>query len=228
MKLLRSVAGCAAFAVTTMLAAPPAADEGEPHEAPPTPPATPDLPRPSGLRVALRTGLALPFGEAFTASGQLTDTITGYVPVRLDVGYRFAHLFYIGGVAQIAKVIPNGCPSGSSCSGTDTRFAFMVAYHLRPTSTLDPWFGAGMGYEALKVSRSVDSSSVDISTRGFELLDLELGLDLRPTPSLRLGPVLSSSIGSYSRVAVNGTRTADFDTSTHAWVMLGFRGAFDL
>lgn len=189
---------------------------------------TPELPKPSGLRLALRTGLALPLGQAFTASGLMSDTITASVPVRLDVGYRFARHFYAGGAAQIATIIPNGCPSGSSCSGTDVRFGLMVAYHARPTRTVDPWLGAGVGYEILDVSRSVGGSSVDISARGIEVLDLELGVDLRPTRSLRLGPVLSSSIGKYTRVAVNGTPTADFDTATHAWVMLGFRGAFDL
>jgi outer membrane protein len=221
------LAAVAAFALATSIAAPASAqesDDGAEREAA----NGAAVPSPSGLRVALRTGVARPLGQAFTASGAMTDTITGYVPVRLDVGYRFARHFYVGVAAQIATIIPSGCPSGSSCSGSDARVGIMAAYHLRPTRTVDPWAGVGIGYEALSVSRTVGGSSVDISARGFEILDLELGVDLRLTRSLRVGPVLSSSIGSYTRLAVNGTRTADFDTSTHAWVMLGFRGAFDL
>ena len=37
-------------------------------------------PSASGLRFGLRTGVALPFGSAFSGSGSLSDTITGYVP----------------------------------------------------------------------------------------------------------------------------------------------------
>lgn len=183
---------------------------------------------PSGVRVALRSGVAVPLGEAFVTSGKLSSTITGYVPLRLDLGYRFARHFYVGVAAQLAVIVPNGCPEDSRCSGTSSRFGAMVAYHLLPDRPFDPWLGAGMGFETLKVSRAVNGTGVDVSARGLELLDVELGADVRATRALRLGPVLSTSIGRYTTVSVNGTPTRDFDTALHAWVMFGFRGAFDL
>jgi hypothetical protein len=185
-------------------------------------------PSPSGLRVAVRSGLALPMGEAFVSSGLLSDTIAAYVPLRLDVGYRIERHFYVGAAAQVAAILPNDCPPGASCSGSNMRFGVMLAYHLLPTRIVDPWVGAGVGFELLRMSRSVSGTSVDIAARGLELLDLELGADLRPNASFRVGPVLSTSIGRYARVAVNGASTGDFDSSLHAWVMLGLRGAFDL
>jgi hypothetical protein len=185
-------------------------------------------PTPSGPRIALRSGVAVPFGYAFTASGALSDTITGYVPLRLDVGYRIARHYYIGVDAQLATVLPNACPVGGSCSGSDLRFGVMAAYHLLPGSVVDPWLGLGTGYEHLRVSRTVDGSTGKISARGLELLDLDIGVDVRPTRSLRLGPVLSSSIARYTRVSLNGSSTSDFDPALHAWVLLGFRGAYDL
>lgn len=184
--------------------------------------------RPSGVRLALRSGVAAPLGEAFVASGALSDTITGYVPLRLDLGYRIAHHFYVGVAAQLATIVPNGCPLRSSCSGTNSRFGVMVAYHALPTRTFDPWVGVGMGFEMLSTSRSLDGTKVDIAARGFELLDVELGADVRPSRALRIGPVISTSIARYTTITVNGTPTSDFDTSLHAWVMLGLRGAFDL
>jgi hypothetical protein len=220
--LVLVVTGAATCATPAVAAA--AEGEGEGQEASPSA----DLPTPSGLRVALRSGVALPLGDAFSASGAMSDTITGSIPVRLDVGYRFARHFYVGAVGQLAAIVPNSCVSDARCSGSDMRLGAMIAAHLLPTRLVDPWLGVGIGYESLSVSRSVGGSSVDISARGLEIFDVELGVDLRPTRSLRLGPVISSSIGSYTRVAVNGTPTSDFATSTHAWVMLGFRGAYDL
>jgi hypothetical protein len=85
-----------------------------------------------------------------------------------------------------------------------------------------------MGYERLVVSRTVDGSTGEIAARGLELVDLDIGVDLRPTRSLRIGPVLSSSLARYTRVSINGTSTTDFDPALHAWVLLGFRGAYDL
>lgn len=184
--------------------------------------------RPSGIRVGLRSGVALPLGQAFVASGVLSDTITAYVPLRLDAGYRIDRHFYVGFIAQLAAIMPNGCGAGDRCSGTNSRFGAMLAYHLRPARALDPWLGVGMGFEILSTSRSLDGTKVDIAARGLELFDLELGADLRPSRALRIGPVLSTSIGRYSSITVNGTPTRDFDMALHAWVMLGIRGAFDL
>ena len=185
-------------------------------------------PSPSGPRVGLRSGLAVPVGTAFTSSGAMYETMSGYVPLRLDVGYRIASHFYIGANAQLAVVLPKACPSGASCTGGDGRVGVMAAFHLLPHGVVDPWVGVGMGFEWLTVSRTVDGTTVDINARGLELVDFELGADLRPTPFFRIGPVLSSSVARYTRIAVNGTETSDFEPSLHSWVMLGVRGAFDM
>jgi opacity protein-like surface antigen len=218
---------CAAWVAAVMASSQGAAAADSEPEAP-SPPPRADEPSASGLRIGLRTGMALPVGDAFVSSGPLTDTIRAYVPLRLDLGYRIARHFYVGADVQLAALVPNNCPSGASCSGHDIRFGALVAYHLLPSEKVDPWIAAGMGFEMLNISRSSGGANVDFSARGLELLDVELGADIRPNASLRLGPVLSSSIGRFARVSVNGASTADFDTALHAWVMLGFRGAFDL
>jgi hypothetical protein len=219
----RGTWACAALVLATSsaLAAPALADErpvaqgaGEPS--------------PSGVRLALRSGVAVPVGEAFVASGALSDTIAGYVPLRLDLGYRLTRYLYVGAVGQMAVIVPSGCPAGGSCAGSDSRFGAMVAIHLLPSRVLDPWFGVGMGVETLRVSRAAGGSKVDITARGFELLDVDLGVDVRATRALRIGPVLSTSLGRFSSFWINDTKTRDFDTSLHAWVMAGLRGAFDL
>jgi opacity protein-like surface antigen len=183
---------------------------------------------PTGPRFGLRTGVGLPVGSAFAGSGGLSDTISAYVPLRLDVGYRIERHFYVGIDGQVAAIIPNGCTSGFRCSGTNTRVGVMVAYHLLPTKVIDPYLGIGTGYEVLHTSRSIGDASVGITARGFELIDAELGADVRLGRAWRIGPVVSGSFGRYTSIAVNGTTSTDFDALQHVWINLGVGGAFDL
>jgi len=190
--------------------------------------ASTDAIAPSGVRFAVRSGYALPIGSAFQASGSLSDTVSGYVPIRLDVGYRFRDHFYAGAVGQLAQIIPNQCPSGASCGGTDTRISFMLAAHLFPHRRLDPWLGVGMGFETYGVTRSIEGSKTTINAKGLELCNADLGIDYHPYRGLRVGPVLSTSIGQFTELSVNGVTTKDFQPQLHAWVLLGVRGAYDL
>lgn len=185
-------------------------------------------PTPNGPRLALRSGFALPVGSAFYASGSLSDTIAGYVPVRIDLGWRFREHFYAGAFGQLAEIVPNNCPSGATCSGENARMGFMLAAHLFPRRMLDPWLGLGMGYEMHDVTRVVDGFQSRISARGIELLDADIGIDVRAWKGLRVGPVLSMSMGQFTQASVNDVATKDFQTQTHGWVLLGVRGAYDL
>lgn len=226
---MRARARARAAAVALLACAVPSASPAGAAE-PDGPPASDGRaqPAPSGPRAGVRSGVAIPLGTVFTSSGAMDETMAMSVPLRLDLGYRFASHFYAGASAQYAVIVPKACPSGASCSGGDMRVGVTAAFHLLPRRVVDPWIGVGMGFEWLNVSRTVDGATVDVSARGLELLDAELGADLRPIGPLRIGPVLSSSVGRYTRIAVNGTPTTDFTPSLHAWVMVGLRGAFDM
>lgn len=184
--------------------------------------------RASGIRVAVRSGAAVPVGRAFAGSRALSSSVTGYLPLRLDLGYRIDPHVYIGVAGQYAVIVPNDCPGDSRCSGSNSRVGAMVAYHLLPTRLIDPWVGAGVGFEMFDVSRASGGRAVHFSARGAELLDVELGADVRVTRALRLGPVLSTSLARFTAISVNEAPSSEFDTSLHAWIMVGLRGALDL
>jgi len=188
----------------------------------------PPEPRPTGLRLGLRSGVAVPVGQAYEGSGALGDTVAATLPLRVDAGLRLASHVYLGLIGQYGLLFPGDCPAGATCSGSQVRLAGLVALHALPRAAFDPWIGVGAGFEWLSVTRAIAGSEVDLSMRGAELFDLELGVDWRPTPKLRLGPVLSTSLGRYTRVTVNGVPTRDFDGTTHAWIMGAFRVATDL
>ncbi|CAN5924320.1 hypothetical protein BH11MYX4_BH11MYX4_52470 [soil metagenome] len=185
-------------------------------------------PSPTGIRVGVRTGFALPAGQAFNGSGALSDTIQGYVPLRLDLGVRIARHFYVGALVQRAAIVPDACSGELSCTGSNTRFGVLVGLHLRPAAFADPWVAVGLGYEVLSVSRTTATTRLDLDAKGLELVDVELGLDLRPFAGLRVGPAVSTSIGRYTSISLNGRSTSDFNTVMHGWVLFGLRGAWDL
>lgn len=57
----------------------------------------------------------------------LTDTIHGYVPLRLDVGLRLFDRFYVGALVQHAAILPDACDGDLSCTGSDTRIGVLTA-----------------------------------------------------------------------------------------------------
>lgn len=193
------------------------ADEGRTEE-----------PAPFGVRFGARSGFAIPAGTTFGGSGPLSDTVTGYLPVRADAGLRIFDHLYVGALAQLADLLPKACPAEVQCSGSDMRFGAMLAFHVRPRRLLDPWIGAGMGYEIMSVKRTSAANDLRLTARGIELLDLELGVDLRSTSRLRLGPLLSGSLGRYTSIELNGRETRDFESTLHGWAMAGLRGMYDL
>jgi hypothetical protein len=117
---------------------------------------------PQGLELGLRTGYALPLGNSVGAfpggtASSLSDLVTGVLPIWIDAGYRFPHV-YVGAYFQYGIAFINndktGC-GGLDCSSSDVQFGANVHYHLFPDRTLDPWGGVGVGYEFLNFKSSL-------------------------------------------------------------------------
>jgi hypothetical protein len=68
-------------------------------------------------------------------------------------------------------------------TGTLTRFRGGVNahYHLHPSASFDPWVGAGLGGASLKENVALE-------------LNVQVGVDLKPTPSFRVGPFVAPSM----------------------------------
>ncbi len=179
------------------------------------------------LRVAVRTGYAVPAGEVFEGSGSLSDTVAGQIPLRVDLGVRLFGRLYAGGFAHYGVLLPKACPGEMQCSGSNMRFGVTVAVRLFPSGAIDPWIGAGFGYELLTARRALSSTRLDLTARGLELLSVDLGVDVRVSAHIRVGPVVSLAMGRFASVALNGTATRDFGAVLHGWGMMGLRVAYD-
>jgi hypothetical protein len=120
------------------------------------------------------------------------------------------------------------------------RLGVQVQYHFLPKKELDPWLGAGLGYEWLTraTEQSFDGvgTETSITVKGFELINLQGGLDFKVAPGLALGPFLFFSIGRYTSLSgsCSGNTCDDFtprgddpgDDATHYWLLLGVRSTF--
>lgn len=196
----------------------------------------------TGVQVGVRLGYSLPMGESVKDS-KMSDGLKSAIPIQLDVGYRVMPALVVGGFFSYAplqlKDGEQGCPSGADCSNYQMRFGVQGHYHLMPTEKLDPWLGAGIGYEMVGSKASKGSVESSFTYGGLEFLSLQAGADYKVMPKLGIGPYLNFALAQYSStsVKVTGTGVADFDKSEdvpsdkkamHQWLTIGVRGAFDL
>jgi hypothetical protein len=109
--------------------------------------------------------------------------------------------------------------------------------HFLPESALDPWLGAGLGYEVLGLTQSGGDrinpnlpSEEGNSYSGF-FLSLQAGADFKASSSFAMGPFVSAAIGHYNVSSLslpNYDRSDTMDGGIHEWFTLGVRGQFDL
>jgi hypothetical protein len=194
----------------------------------------------SGVALGVRAAYGVPMGPATSANGDdLQKSISGGIPLWFDLGYRVSPRLYIGAFfiyefGFLGSEI-SACQSGGgvSCDIHDIVFGGNLQLHIRPGKRFDPWIGGGAGYELLSFSASANGRGASASISGFQLLDLQVGGDLRFSSSFVLGPFLSLSFGQYdsmSRTDVQGNK-ADMcitNTAVHEWLLIGVRGQYAL
>jgi hypothetical protein len=200
----------------------------------------------STIHFGLRLAYGIPFGDVSGSSSSTTtvggttvtvtqqgasmkDVITGQIPIWLDLGWQATRAFMVGGYFSYGFVllssdVRDGCDArGESCSAGDIRAGLQVQFSFAPGKSVDPWIGAGLGYEWLRLKGNQTSTS-----RGWEIPMLQGGLDF-PAGKSWVGPFIAFTNGRYSRVdrsTNGGTQSDDVPTTaSHQWLFLGVRGA---
>ncbi len=207
----------------------------------------PECPKPA-LELGARTGVALPLGS-IASGAQVSDTLDAQIPVQIDFGFRPDPHLFLGAYGSFGFVLPaSGVCQGGSCSGSDIRAGLEAQYHFRPAHRFDPWVGLGAGYEWLHLASwsagtavqdgdAVNTSTdVKVSLRGWELVNVQAGLDYAVCTGARVGPFVGFSLGefenesqSYTLRGVEHASATDIaQTALHEWLTLGVRGSFDL
>ena len=200
---------------------------------------------PSGIELGLRTGYALPIGNAVGGangglSSTLSDLYNGVVPIWIDAGYRINPHWYVGaffqyGIGLLNENLALGgvCNSGSvSCTGSDIQFGVDAQYHFTPRMAFDPWIGVGAGYEIASASASASGTSASGSYGGPQFFNVQLGGDFKAMRDLGVGPFVMFSTGEYTGCSASapggGGSCSVPSTALHEWFTFGVRGEFDI
>lgn len=199
-----------------------------------------------GLELGARTGYGLPFGKSTGAAGDDLDRITaGQVPLWFDIGMHFSQHFTVAaylsyGIGINSDEISAACDDAAamaagidvSCTNSDVRLGVQFLFHILPESLVDPWVGLGSGFEWLalttRASAGGESASTTFAVSGFEMFNLQAGVDFKLTPRLGLGPFVTFSNGSFSSVKLScenlncNAQSADIaNTASHQWLLFG-------
>ena len=192
----------------------------------------------TGFQLALRTGLAIPFGEADKGES-MSDITSVQVPLIVDIGGKPIPELFLGGYfgfgfGGAAGRLGDACSaSGASCLSVSLRLGVEAQYHILPSAGVNPWIGYGIGYESVAISMSDNGESASISSAGLEFAHFMGGVDVRMTRVFGIGPFVDVALGKYSSVSSDSSNrssvTVDIDSSrrtTHGWVILGARMVF--
>lgn len=195
--------------------------------------------------LGLRLGYALPMGAVAEnndgSSSNMSDTVSGHVPIWIDAGYMlssdvmfgFYTQYAFGGVAGPLKAqCAQASSAGISCSASDVRFGIQFQYHSARGQKVDPWLGVGVGYEWLTVNVSGAGQDGSTTAQGFEFFNLQAGLDFKASHDWGFGPFISFSLGQYGSTSNSGSVArvspgGDIaNPALHEWLTFGVRGTF--
>jgi hypothetical protein len=180
-----------------------------------------------GVSLGARLAFAIPMGS-LAQNENLSDGFSGGIPVVIEAAFRFNRNISAGLAGQYAYMVTKNCDTGASCSGADYQILLQAIYNARLGSTLDPWFGLGVGYEQLSLTESGGGIDGSVSVSGWGLAMVEIGGDFAAGPQVDVGPFVSLSVGKYGSASSGGNSADIPNTAYHEWLQIGVRGTFNL
>jgi len=185
-----------------------------------------------GLQLGARIGYSLPTGTLAggSPSTHISDLETAAVPLGIDLGYRFAPTFYLGGtLAWGPGIAPNAqgsCPVTASCSREDTQIRVEARVYFAPEAQVGWWMAFGAGWEIADFSQSAGTSSVVARLTGPILADIQLGFESRKGLG-RIGPYLGVTFAEFLTEDFNPPTSGSIqDPGVHEWITVGLRGSY--
>jgi len=185
-----------------------------------------------GFQGSLRYGYARPVGGLQPQAGlELTSLVDSERPLVLDLGWRFGTNPFVGAYGSIATGEPGSTyadPCGlANCALTSYRFGIEVQVSILPSERLNPWVGAGLGYDFTRLEIEERRGKVTIGVRGWEAPRLLAGVDYRFSRYFAFGPYIDFAVGLYTDRTVDtprySTERSIDQTEAHGWFSAGLR-----
>ena len=195
----------------------------------------------TGFQAHFRTGVSIPGGRATGDPGdKLARRYAWQIPFAVDLGAKVTRSIFIGGYLQLGfgaegsdARVEDLCDDDDrdfendvSCSAVSVRLGLEAQYHFEPASTMNPWLGYGIGFEAGSQSLNDSTGYNEMNTAsGITWAQLSGGLDFRN--AVGFGPYAELAFGRYmqtrTRVEDTESTTSIDDRAWHVWATLGLR-----
>lgn len=179
-------------------------------------------------------------GGHLTQAYGLRSQVDGAAVFGVDLQFNVSPNFTLGGYLDLGAVERRGdCPVGQhECEDGILRLGVSARYHARPGRGVDPWFGVGTGFTSLWFTNRQEGDYLrrNLTYVGFDLLNLQAGVDFSLGRVFSLGPYIAFNNGVYTGVSeetsggpYGETRNTDRLSSPtlHTWTTLGIRGKFN-
>jgi opacity protein-like surface antigen len=180
----------------------------------------------NALEIGVNTGYSQGFGKIARGEtvGRTADAGFG---AGLNLAYRATPGMSIGAVGQFQGFNPDD-RLGSDAKVRGVTAGVDATFHFAPYERVDPFLSLGSGYRLLWTMPKGPRN--DVLTHGFELARLNLGLDMRVSPDIAVGPMIGADLdmfvwrnpeGSAGNSEIDGRRVSTF-------IYGGVQGRFDV
>jgi hypothetical protein len=176
----------------------------------------------------LMVGAGYSQGTMSPATGtSATDLTKAGGAFSLQAGYRFAPQFALHLFGEFNEFVP-GDRLTSNAGARGGVAGINGTFHLLPYNRLDPWVRLGTGYRMLWTTNQ--PGAVDTLWHGFQLARIDVGVDLRTSEDVSIGPMVgvdatyfvwTNPSGDVGNQEISGKRIAPF-------VFAGVQGRFDV
>jgi hypothetical protein len=144
--------------------------------------------------------------------------------IGASIGYRIDPHWSVGASGQYQGFGSSG-PQASTLRGMTADFR--GTYHTRPYDRLDPFVAFGAGYRLFVESPAGNANAT--LTHGIELGKVEVGLDVRPSESVAVSPVLGVDLNLFPWRSGGGPGAAQPTArGPSAFIFAGVEGRFDV
>ncbi|UQA63431.1 hypothetical protein [Polyangium aurulentum] len=174
------------------------------------------------IELQLNTGYAQTFGPSLDVNLAPDRSISGGgIGAGLGLAYRANPFFSFGLVGGYSQV---GGDEEASIRGANVGVDATI--HTTPYSRLDPYISVGSGY---KMAWSAATGRDDVMFHGFQVVRLNLGLDVRLNDSIALAPTVGGDLSTFMwRSEDGGDNEAIENMRVNPSVFAGINGRFDL
>lgn len=180
----------------------------------------------NAFEIGVSTGYTQGFGHL--ENGMRVGAFAGAaLGLGLNLSYRVSPMFSIGVASQYQTFNP------ANELGRDARVRGMsvgldATFHMAPYRRLDPYVSLGTGYRFMWVMPK--GSNNDVLAHGFQLARVNVGLDMRVSKDVAIGPMIGADLNMFAwndSEGSKGNRQIE-DKGVSTFIYTGLQGRFDV